>query len=527
MRNSLHSNAPSSKRNWSESSDISSPSTTRQPRYSYSSVITPSAVASSSTSATPPIQASSAAFFHTPAIASQAMQLQPNLSPTLERQRSQALISHNNFSKMPISSLPHIESSDTVLDACMFEPFYHNPAKDHISNDPIYHPAYIKAVEHVKMMIAILRSLISPDKLRDPVWFEIAQDLEKDLHPYRSADVRVAVAGMLGEGKSMLVGALLGNAGVTKSSESGQSCTKIPTEYYYLKKTENVNYAADFILFGWKKNESRVIRSFEFMANYLSSEDSQSPEDCEDEKFEKSRALLGALFPDSKKFNYKKTPETENQDKAELKEYLSQEDTLKNLLEDTKWFYDEASSQLSKEHFATKEQLWGRLCLFTRNVYSAGSSPNLWPFVKLIRIGGDFPALQHGVRIADLPGLNDIDYINQEATHTYLSQSSATIVVQRISRAIDGIDGRRAFVEIMKSSPNAHSMAMVLTHSEDVEPRSLEAHGLQDETFRKAERREFEELDCYISEIDCERSWCRDPQMMARNSLKLRLIQRR
>lgn len=98
---------------------------------------------------------------------------------------------------------------------------------------------------------------------------------------------------------------------------------------------------------------------------------------------------------------------------------------------------------------------------------------HFWPIVKAVRIRGHFEALKSGVKLVDLPGVNDPNAAREKVTHDYIKNSRFVWMVFNIKRAITkdihGIMQSDDFLRQVVMDGREHSLTLVGTASDEID----------------------------------------------------------
>ncbi|CAO2653366.1 Nn.00g027770.m01.CDS01 [Neocucurbitaria sp. VM-36] len=254
---------------------------------------------------------------------------------------------------------------------------------DHVSPNPIYHPQYVRAEQGaMDMNRSIAEFASTAARYGHPSLNNLANLIRMSSSPYISDPVRVAVIGGVGQGKSYLIGALLGDMHIVKDGNSGESMTRVVIEYHHAPTS---GYSAQITLSPWEAVEARLKRSFQHLMNgvFLSKEEIDS--EIIDQKMKTAQEVFKALFPSRPNF----------WDDAAIKEYLpvSEQPTIRpefrdEILQSAHMLYDNIYGGI-----AAQSEDDGNVVRW-----------NPWPFVELVSIGGAFAVTEKKVILADTPG---------------------------------------------------------------------------------------------------------------------------
>ena len=119
------------------------------------------------------------------------------------------------------------------------------------------------------------------------------------------------------------------------------------------------------------------------------------------------------------------------------------------------------------------------------SLYLAASEP-LWPLVNLVRIQGEFVLLRDGVRLVDLPGLNDPDPTRDRIAKAHLEKSKLIWLVLNAKRAatntiVSYLMESKLFTKLQLSGRLA-SVAVIVTHADQFDDEGIiKAFNLQDD----------------------------------------------
>lgn len=113
---------------------------------------------------------------------------------------------------------------------------------------------------------------------------------------------------------------------------------------------------------------------------------------------------------------------------------------------------------------------------------SAGS---LWPYVNSVRVDGNFPALQEGVSLIDIPGLNDPDPLRDQRAKAELGRCKVIWLVLSAKRAAtkqitDFLKDTRLLTKLQMEG-RLRSMVVIVTHADQFDEAGLiQEYGLPD-----------------------------------------------
>ena len=111
------------------------------------------------------------------------------------------------------------------------------------------------------------------------------------------------------------------------------------------------------------------------------------------------------------------------------------------------------------------------------------SAESLWPFVNGVRVDGNFPALQEGVSLIDIPGLNDPDPLRDQRAKAELGRCKVIWLVLSAKRAAtkqitDFLKDTRLLTKLQMEG-RLRSMVVIVTHADQFDaPELIREYGL-------------------------------------------------
>ncbi|KNG49840.1 gtpase domain-containing protein [Stemphylium lycopersici] len=364
------------------------------------------------------------------------------------------------------------EDSDNEQDPAEVAPY--DPTQQRRPKLPIYHPGFQQAEEDAQKILRVFMDFLKVAKNRG-VGGEEATYLWNQIIDNRDIlyqdEIRIAVTGDTGSGKSATTNALLGED-LTPEGDSGGACTNVVTEFRQKRLSTNIGavqaevqlycleYCTDDLVTNWFK--------VWFTTRQKMMQDEDSVDD--DDRARKDAALecLEHIFTP------RVAPDSLEDFMASSKS-LENNPALKKLLQWTVEIHEQfvPDGELSVCFKAsTHNDMREQLRPFRMRAQNARFNGKLlsfspWPFVEIIRYYVDSPLLQDGICLADVPGAKDINMYRVTAANAYLQQCEMTIVVVDIKRATSDQSFRQHYLDA-HSRRHHGSVILVATRSDEM-----------------------------------------------------------
>lgn len=416
----------------------------------------------------------------------------------------------------PAQLLPkRFESLRKAFPAIISSKLKHDPRHDCESNENVIFNTEFQKVD--RDLRAIWRGLRDVSKGQ----FE---DIHQKLNfcgSYTPAKPQVGVCGDSGQGKSRLIGALLGDPDLVVSAQSGRTATRVPIKYRRLE-AEDCKYRSEVKLMSWAKFKDRVERSLRDLIRGLFMVD-QLEEGTEVvyASAQLAREFFRSLFKSDIRWH----------DDQRLRLLLDDAKDAENkaarahITDLAKAQYDtvkvERNVFIFRKSYTTSESMWTELF-----PWAFGTADSLlpiapWPMVENITIRSHAEILQH-ISLIDLPGLDDHSSFNIESTNEYLLDCHLQIVVNGIGRVIDGGAALRHIRESKERGGRSRKIILVATMKDNIGS----GHGLHlHATFNAAEKDELQHNEIHAQNLANERDrGDRDYDQFASQWLKFRKL---
>jgi hypothetical protein len=289
----------------------------------------------------------------------------------------------------------------------------------------------------------------------DPTIRKICEESRK------KPEVVIALVGGTGAGKSTLLNSILDQRILPVSNM--RACTAAVTEVSYI---DNGYYNAhvEFMNRRYWQEEIKQLKEdlrdeIKMQADNSFDEDGNKDEACAISRVARDKLKAVYRLPDDFKYT------------LENIEALKEDEEISRLLNGGRIDIKERDFKKFKKGIA--------LCLDSKHRY--------WPIVTRVSVSGPFDILSDGVKIVDLPGINDPNQAREAVTHNYIKNCSFVWIVFNIKRVItkDTMKLMQSddFMRQILMDGRADSLTFVGTASDDIDvDTACEEFGLDEDT---------------------------------------------
>ena len=124
----------------------------------------------------------------------------------------------------------------------------YNPMNEALPRLPVYHPSFLKAVNHCSELMERAALVLTSAEYKDG---RILQLIDKASNSKSLEFPRPRLVGLIGDsgvGKSSLINALLDTPDIALSGASGEACTNVITEYHQAQTSQKAPFTAEIAL---------------------------------------------------------------------------------------------------------------------------------------------------------------------------------------------------------------------------------------------------------------------------------------
>ncbi|KAH7129906.1 hypothetical protein B0J13DRAFT_627047 [Dactylonectria estremocensis] len=389
----------------------------------------------------------------------------------------------------------------------------HDVKDEELPKDAFHSPSFQKAFMDAKDLMSTMGTVLGSSSLHsDPD--STMQQLYKqagDLACFNYPSTRtVGFVGDSGVGKSSLLNSLLDFQGLARTSNSGEACTCVVTEYHYHEKN---GFDIEIQLFSLKEIEDQLLNLLQSYRHFHLHKDEMDPGEREEMKAvaERARDTFRSLF----------------RDRMSDENFLLKNEESSVLQSLNSWAADARPSEIaSRECGLSLETCSSRLMQLSSEPASK-ANPAKWPFIRKIRIFLNAHILSKGLVLVDLPGLRDLNSARRAVTERFLLECDEIFVVCNIGRAATDA-GVEAVFELARQA-QLSNVGIICTRSDDIQAdeakkdwkgqKSKDIQKLMDAVF--VDKRDVDDITSELADYESEE----DPSEDERD-YKLRLHQR-
>ncbi|KAH7070734.1 hypothetical protein BKA63DRAFT_83672 [Paraphoma chrysanthemicola] len=175
----------------------------------------------------------------------------------------------------------------------------HMPDTDHISpNEAMFHSPFDTVEKSALDLERKWRGCIAEPRSGIQLTSSLHDALDRSHSPWMNGSARVAFIGDCGEGKSSLIGAILGDGKVIEQGNDGESVTQVVFEYHYFLD-QYFEYSISIRLFSLTEIVEKIELSLQNLIHGLFPCDGAEDEYFANRKLAAAKKVFTALFPET------------------------------------------------------------------------------------------------------------------------------------------------------------------------------------------------------------------------------------
>ncbi|KAL6408246.1 hypothetical protein AUP68_08100 [Ilyonectria robusta] len=365
---------------------------------------------------------------------SRSVSLAPDDQIGKDKSRSSQPSTHRRRSSSKVNALPH-----DVKD-------------EELPQDAFHNPSFQQAFGDAKMLMSNIRDVLGSTSLHsDPE--STMQRLHKeagDLACFKYPSTRtVGFVGDSGVGKSSLLNSLLDFQDLARTSNSGEACTCVATEYHYHERNA---FDIEVELFSMDEIKDQLLDLLQSYRHFHFHEHEMEPAEKADmeEIAKRARYTFRAMFCD-------------RMDDEDFLVENSERAVLKSL---TSWAADARPSGIASRESGLSLQRCSAKLMQLSSEPASNQNPAKWPFIRKIKLFLNAHILSKGLVLVDLPGLHDMNLARRTITERFLLECDEIFVVCNIGRAVTDA-GVESVFELARQA-NLSNVGVICTRSDDI-----------------------------------------------------------
>ncbi|KAF6518691.1 hypothetical protein HZS61_017065 [Fusarium oxysporum f. sp. conglutinans] len=344
----------------------------------------------------------------------------------------------------------------------------HDVADEELPDDAFHSPEFQGAFRDAKQLMSSIQSVLGSSNIHEAhesTMRKLHEDAGRLAAFEYPATRTVGFVGDSGVGKSSLLNSLLDTKGLARTSNNGEACTCVVTEYHYHNRDTldiRVNLFSIEELQDQLGRLLQVYRTFELHRDEIT--DAAERQDME-ANAKVAKDTFQAMF------RGRLTDEA-----CLIRE--SYGDVLDRL---TRWASDARPSPLRTYHTGLSPQACSNTLMELSSEPASRDSPATWPYIR---------SINRGLILVDLPGLRDLNSARRIITERYLLECNEIFAICNIGRAATDEGVHQVFD--LADRARLSNVGIICTRSDDIDPEE----SIRDWPGRRA--RHIEQLLEYI-----------------------------
>ncbi|PCD30492.1 hypothetical protein AU210_010173 [Fusarium oxysporum f. sp. radicis-cucumerinum] len=343
----------------------------------------------------------------------------------------------------------------------------HDVADEELPDDAFHSPEFQGAFRNAKQLMSNIQSVLGSSNIHEAhesTMGKLHEDAGRLAAFEYPATRTVGFVGDSGVGKSSLLNSLLDTKGLARTSNNGEACTCVVTEYHYHSRDTldiRVNLFSIEELQDQLGRLLKVYRTLELHRDEIT--DAAERQDME-ANAKVAKDTFQAMF------RGRLTDEA----------FLIREsygDVLDRL---TRWAADARPSPL-RTWTGLSPQVCSNILMALSSEPASRDSPATWPYIR---------SINRGLILVDLPGLRDLNSARRIITERYLLECNEIFAICNIGRAATDEGVHQVFD--LADRARLSNVGIVCTRSDDIDPEE----SIRDWPGRRA--RHIEQLLEYI-----------------------------
>ncbi|KAG5797244.1 hypothetical protein H9Q69_003713 [Fusarium xylarioides] len=353
----------------------------------------------------------------------------------------------------------------------------HDVADEELPDDAFHSTEFQGAFRDAKQLMSSIQSVLGSSNIHEGSestmrkLHEEAGELAAFEYP---ATRTVGFVGDSGVGKSSLLNSLLDTKGLARTSNNGEACTCVVTEYHYHNR-DTLDIRVN--LFSMDELQDQLGRLLQVYRTFELHQD-EITDAAERQDMEANAKVAKDTF--QAMFRGRLTHEA-------FLIHEAYEDVLDRLIS---WAADARPSLSMTLHTGLSPQTCSNTLMELSSEPASRDSPATWPYIRSIKVFLNAHILSRGLILVDLPGLRDLNSARRIITERYLLECNEIFAICNIGRAATDEGVHQVFD--LAERARLSNVGIVCTRSDDIDPEE----SIRDWPGRRA--RHIEQLLEYI-----------------------------
>ncbi|KAF4944710.1 hypothetical protein FGADI_12485 [Fusarium gaditjirri] len=331
----------------------------------------------------------------------------------------------------------------------------HNVADEELPDDAFHSPEFQRAFRDAKQLMSTIQAVLGSSHIHEgseSTMRKLHEDAGKLAAFEYPATRTVGFVGDSGVGKSSLLNSLLDTKGLARTSNNGEACTCVVTEYHYHNR-DTLDIRVN--LFSIEELQEQLGRLLQVYRTFELHQD-EITDAAERQDMEANAKVAKDTF--QAMFRGRLTDEA----------FLIREpyDDVLNRL--TRWAADARPSPLRTCHTGLSPQACSNTLMELSSEPASRDSPATWPYIRSIKVFLNAHILSRGLILVDLPGLRDLNSARRIITERYLLECNEIFAICNIGRAATDEGVHQVFN--LADRARLSNVGIVCTRSDDIDP---------------------------------------------------------
>ncbi|KAJ4171103.1 hypothetical protein NW754_007247 [Fusarium falciforme] len=329
----------------------------------------------------------------------------------------------------------------------------HNVLDEELPQDAFHSPEFQQAFRDAKQLMSTVESVLGSSSLHNSPESTIrrlhteAGELARFEYPSTRT---VGFVGDSGVGKSSLLNSLLDVKGLARTSNSGEACTCVVTEFHYHNRDTLDIEVNLFTMDELREQLTGMLQSYRhYHLHSDEMEDAAERRDTEDSA-NLARDTFRAMF------------RGRLTDEAFLINRPEQE-VLETLFQ---WAARGRPSVFITKQSGLSQDACSKALMELASEPPSRNQPAQWPYIRSTKVFLNAHILSRGLILVDLPGLRDLNSARQKITERYVLTCNEIFAICNIGRAVTD-EGVHQVFELARRA-RLSNVGIVCTRSDDI-----------------------------------------------------------